>query len=429
MTVIRDAVHGDIECTPVELQLLDTPEFQRLRGIKQLGTAYLVYPCARHTRFEHSLGTAHVARRLLRSLASEHGLDADEQQVVVAAALLHDITHIPYGHTFEDERKLFARHDTAARTRRFLSAGRLGERLAALGLFEPVCALLTGPAERPFRAQITVAAIGADLLDYLARDALFCGLRQAYDERLFRYFGIEEGQLVLRLAQGKRLRQDLLSEVIHLLRIRYTLSERVYFHHTKVVSGAMISKAVEHAVDRGLQVEELFTLRDAGLPFALRARFPEVPAIHGLLQMVEQRRLYKRCYRLGRSVGGAHQRALVARYHADRHQRARAEADLAQMAGVEPADLIVYCPGLGMGKKEADIPVCLNESGPRLLSDLKLPEIETILEKHRDLWCFDVFLHPDKLSLRAQVSAACAEYFGMPNLRRELDGQLRFPFA
>jgi len=66
--VIRDAVHGDIELGPLEVELIDTPEFQRLRGIKQLGTAYLVFPSAVHTRFEHSLGTSWMAHRILAAV-------------------------------------------------------------------------------------------------------------------------------------------------------------------------------------------------------------------------------------------------------------------------------------------------------------------------------------------------------------------------
>ena len=66
--LIRDAVHGDIELNPLEVELIDTPEFQRMRGIKQLGTAYLVYPSAMHTRFEHSIGTSWMAHRLVEAI-------------------------------------------------------------------------------------------------------------------------------------------------------------------------------------------------------------------------------------------------------------------------------------------------------------------------------------------------------------------------
>src|SRR5437762_10280329 len=89
--VIRDAVHGDIEIGALEVELIDTPEFQRLRGIKQLGTAYLVYPSAMHTRFEHSLGTSWMARRLVESIRRTRSVPLDEDRLIRIAALLHDI--------------------------------------------------------------------------------------------------------------------------------------------------------------------------------------------------------------------------------------------------------------------------------------------------------------------------------------------------
>src|SRR2546423_1680522 len=109
--LIRDAVHGDIEMGPLEVEIIDTPEFQRLRGIKQLGTAYLVFPSATHTRFEHSLGTSWMAHRILEVLQRHQKISSDERQVIRVASLLHDVTHIPFGHTLEDERRVLPRHD------------------------------------------------------------------------------------------------------------------------------------------------------------------------------------------------------------------------------------------------------------------------------------------------------------------------------
>src|SRR6185369_7432267 len=104
--LIRDAVHGDIEMTPVEVELIDTQEFQRLRGIKQLGTAYLVFPSAMHTRFEHSLGTSWMAHRMILAIRRTQAMPDEKELIIRVAALLHDITHIPFGHTLEDERRV-----------------------------------------------------------------------------------------------------------------------------------------------------------------------------------------------------------------------------------------------------------------------------------------------------------------------------------
>src|SRR5262252_10163239 len=99
--LIRDAVHGDIEMGPLEVELMDTSEFQRLRGIKQLGTAYLVFPSALHTRFEHSLGTSWMAYRMLNAVRRTTDIATDDETLIRVSALLHDLTHIPFGHTLE----------------------------------------------------------------------------------------------------------------------------------------------------------------------------------------------------------------------------------------------------------------------------------------------------------------------------------------
>jgi len=154
---------------PMELmRLIDTREFQRLRGVHQLGTAYFVYPGAVHTRFEHSLGTCWLTSRLLDRL--QLNLEKQERLAVLAAALVHDVTHVPYGHTLEDERRLFERHDTPHRIKRFIPQGELGKALKELDLLEPVLENLLN--EERWQNQIFAGAVAADLLDYFARRLL-----------------------------------------------------------------------------------------------------------------------------------------------------------------------------------------------------------------------------------------------------------------
>src|SRR3954462_11451765 len=91
MLVIRDPLHNNIRLDPLAADLIETPAFQRLRYVRQLGLAFLVYPGATHTRFEHALGTSHLARRSLALLGDDGGLASvadDEPAIVLAAALL-----------------------------------------------------------------------------------------------------------------------------------------------------------------------------------------------------------------------------------------------------------------------------------------------------------------------------------------------------
>src|SRR5215813_2315024 len=280
--LIRDAVHGDIEVGPLEVELMDTPEFQRLRGIKQLGTAYLVFPSAVHTRFEHSLGTSWMAHRILNAIRRTADVSADDASLIRVAALLHDVTHIPFGHTLEDERRVLPRHDKdEERVDYFFRMSAVARILKREGLQDAVIGILKG--DETYQSDIVVGAISADLLDYLRRDTYFCGLSQYYDPRIFESFIIDNNRLVMNLEKHGMLRHDALSELVNLLRIRYTLSERVYFHHTKISSGAMISKAVELALREGMTAAELRTLRDDTLIWTLRELYARDSTVAHLL--------------------------------------------------------------------------------------------------------------------------------------------------
>src|SRR5437867_8781318 len=326
--LIRDAVHGDIEMSSLEVELMDTPEFQRLRGIKQLGTAYLVFPSAVHTRFEHSLGTSWMAYRILQAVRRAEAISQDEERLIRVSALLHDVTHIPFGHTLEDERRVLPRHDKdEERVDYFFRMSALARILKREGLQEPVIGILKG--DETYRSDIVGGAISADLLDYLRRDTYFCGLSQYYDPRIFESFIIDNNRLAMNLEKHGMLRHDALSELVNLLRIRYTLAERVYFHHTKIASGAMISKAVELALAEGFRAEDLRTLTDETLVWTLRQRYSAQPAILHLLDCLQGRRLYKPCYTLTVDIGEEHRRRMVDRFHDNHSERENTERALA----------------------------------------------------------------------------------------------------
>uniref|UniRef100_A0A9J8ANF4 HD domain-containing protein n=1 Tax=Cyprinus carpio carpio TaxID=630221 RepID=A0A9J8ANF4_CYPCA len=104
MKIFNDPIHGQMELHPLLVKIIDTPQFQRLRHIKQLGTKYLVYPGATHTRFEHSLGVAYLARCLLKTLREnqpELNITKQDFLCVQIAALCHDMGHGPFSHLFD----------------------------------------------------------------------------------------------------------------------------------------------------------------------------------------------------------------------------------------------------------------------------------------------------------------------------------------
>jgi HD superfamily phosphohydrolase len=411
--LIRDAVHGDIELSGLEIELMDTPEFQRLRGIRQLGTACLVFPSAVHTRFEHSLGTSWIAHRMIESVRRSQPVSEDEEKLIRVSALLHDITHIPFGHTLEDERRVLPRHDKdEERVEYFLVNSVLGRILKREGIQQEVIGTIKGNNTYP--SDIVSGAISADLLDYLRRDTYFCGLSQYYDARIFQSFMVDRGRLVMNLEKQGRLRQDALSELVNLLRIRYTLSERVYYHHTKVSSGAMISKAVELALREGMTAKELRTLKDETLIWMLRELYTRHPTVAHLLNRLESRQLYRACYVLTTEVGEKRRQEIVGRFHHDIEARDAAELTIARASGIQPQEIIIYCPSFGMSLAEAEVPVRLDRGEIRPLSAGNNEEIGILKEKHKTLWKFYVLIDRDVWERRERVKNAAAAYLGEP---------------
>ncbi|MEW6398108.1 MAG: HD domain-containing protein [Bacillota bacterium] len=441
--IIRDPVHGDVAVSGEETAVLDTRPLQRLRGIKQVGTAYLVYPGCTHTRFEHSLGTLAVGQRLLAAIASSgESLDPDLVRLARMAALVHDITHLPFGHTFEDETRIFPRHDTPARFARFLKEGPTGEVLHHLGLAEDVCAALTdqGAARGipPWVRQMVAGAVDADLLDYVRRDSYYAGLRQAYDDRVFAYFRLNGGQLTFNLTRHGMERPDARTELSHLVRLRYFLTERLYYHHAKIAAGAMVARAVELATHQGLTEAHLYDLTDETLLECLPARVPEGPphpGIAALLGALRERRLHKRAYVLSLDgIGEEAQHDLIARFRHSAAGRRALEAEIARAAAIAPsagtgsgtfppeAAVIVYCPE-ATAMKEAAVPI-IGPAGPGLFNDPEVGgrEIACLDEMYRHLWRFYVFA---PAPLAPAVGRAATEVLGFPNEHRPAPGPMR----
>ena len=407
--IIRDPVHGDLSFTEAERRVMDTPQMQRLRGVRQTGSANLVYPGCVHTRFEHSLGTAAMARRILEAL-NVNGAQIEQEQAdaVTLAALVHDISHLPFGHTFEDERKLFPRHDSAERITHFLSQKEIAQALDASGLRDTVISLLTDKSFSPsWMQQIVSSTIDADLLDYLRRDAYFAGLRQDYDDRIFSTFTLVDDTLAINLT-----RLSTRTELLHLLRLRYFLTERVYYHHAKVASGAMIAKAVEIAVELGLSETDLYSLTDDTL-FQLLLNYKD-PQISRLISGVSERRLLKRAYMISSAeIGRRGRDEFIATYNRSIEARQRVEKQIADAVTIKPEQVILYCPDIS-SIKEARVRVLTQNGLSRLNDPPDNPpfDVKVVEDQYERLWKLYVFA-PE--GYRERVGQVSARIFGEPN--------------
>jgi len=420
-SVLRDPVHGDIYLTHEELSLLDSAEMQRLRGIKQLGTAYLAYPGAMHTRFDHSIGVVHLTERMIAAINRNAELDPagclmvgeQEARIIRIAALVHDVTHLPFGHNIEDQTGLFHRHDSAYRFERMLSdRTQLGRRMADLGIRDEVLGTLVGertggPRIPPYWSQIMSDTVSSDILDYLQRDAYFTGLNLGVDARIANYFRVhkESGNLYIDLAKRDLLREDILSELVRMLEARYYFSERVYYHHAKVAAGALVARAVELALVHGLVSEEdFYGLTDASLFFLLEERARAAPAqlsarIGSLLDRFRTRRLLKRVCVFPLRANREAQAGLVERFFAPGTYAARQETEerisrAVHSATGEAPDVVLYCPAARMQLKEAATHVRWpGEAGLKPLNEFqdRIPRLADLERSYRELWKFYVF--------------------------------------
>lgn len=447
MKIIRDTVHGDIQLTHEEMAVVDTPEFQRMRFIHQLGTSFLVFPGAHHTRFEHSLGTCWLTKRMIHQInqkAKDMGnpmpIPAEEARLLSMAGLLHDITHIPFGHTFEDERRILPAHDKSQeRLQYFLNSPGLGRVLGELGLRDELLNFFSKPkgADPNYGWALIAGPICSDLLDYLKRDAFYCGLPMAYDDRIFRYLHLEQGVLYFNLFNHKGFRQDAWSELVNLLRIRYHLTERVYFHHAKMASGAMLSRFLEEALLQGvITIPELYELGDEALLHLFHMRASSLKAFAPIMEAFRSRRLYKRVYMVAKDPFDPEKPSpeQLKRFHHELHlnedgARTRLEKKLARHLRIPPSALILYAPDTRMRMKEAKVPVRVN-AGPLVsLAAVDHPELRALNHRHQALWKSYLFMDPQYEQHFVKASRFLEEELGLPNQLEVFNqGQMTFQF-
>ena len=262
---IRDPIHGLIPFNDLEREIINSPEFQRLRRIRQLAWTDYVYPGAMHTRFEHSIGVMHIAGRVFDALRrdfrskniaeSEYGLKGDEwerqRQLVRLAALGHDLGHGPFSHAAEElfpvieqsnsSRKripheeysaAIIKNDIAQIIKSHRTGNELGLDAAAVASF------IDGvPADGKVALlkDVISGTIDADRMDYLLRDAYHCGVRYGqFDlERIINTIGIcedhEEGNFQI------GINRDGVHAAEGLVIARFMMFTQVYMHKTRTV--------------------------------------------------------------------------------------------------------------------------------------------------------------------------------------------------
>jgi len=342
--VIRDPLWDNIRVDPVALALVDTSVFQRLRYVRQLGLAYLVYPGATHTRFEHALGAYHLSGVALDMLADGGGLAAlpdDEPAVVRAAALLHDVGHYPFSHALEEIG--LPHHEELARP--LLCAGPVADVLRARlapDAPERVHALVRGTGASPLGGLIS-GSLDLDKIEYLKRDARMCGVPygEVDVDRLLNGFVVVEDPATGRAAVG--LREKGLSALESLLFAKYQMYRNVYWHHAVRSATAMYKRLVADALAAGvIDVGVLARLTDEGALHALDGDGDGVPAgVAALRDALRGRRLYKRVFEC---PAAEFPEGLGEWLAADHALASTVEDALARELGVAPGALLLDYP-------------------------------------------------------------------------------------
>jgi len=285
--VVRDPLWNNIRLDPEALAVVDTAAVQRLRYVRQLGHAFLVYPGATHSRFEHALGAYHLARRLLAQVedAGDARVEPADRVRLKLAALLHDIGHYPFSHALEEAG--LPHHEVLAG--RQLASDGLAQRLAELDApAEQLLPLIQGTAREPL-AGLVSGSLDVDKLDYLSRDAWMCGVP---------YGVIDVDRLLTSLTvasdpDGRRtlaLHEKGLAALESLLFAKYQMYRNVYWHHAVRSATAMFKRLVRRAIATAqLEPAAVAVATDDGLIHDLMQRDTT-----GLARRLRERRLAKR---------------------------------------------------------------------------------------------------------------------------------------
>jgi uncharacterized protein len=391
---IKDPVHGYIELYEPEIEILDTPQFQRLRRLRQLSAAHLTYPGAEHTRFHHSLGVLQIAGMIAQRMINADLISEEEMLKLRLAGLLHDIGHGPFSHLFEEVlQKRNLNHEQM--TTRIINETQIADILTDHGLDPVEMSLLSigqYDNEKPFLNQVIAGQFSADVMDYLPRDSYFTGVDYGKIDidRLVRSIGVVDNQLAVK--------ETALYVLEAMVIARYEMFKAVYFHRSVRAAEVMLVRAMELA-DESLgftdfkTVEDYHKLDDNSVIHKLmtleNSKNKENQVAYQLTQGFHNRRLLKCAYE---TVVHRRDRFTVNMMLID-NIRTSLEDDIADEAHVDPSTVIIdvssapSVPYYARQQKPQDIPLYLETSSgeKRLVSFSTLSPLGDTLVGYLDI--------------------------------------------
>lgn len=375
MKTIKDPVHGYINVDERLLPLLDSPQVQRLRYIRQLGFSHMVYPGANHTRFEHSLGAMHLAGILAKSL----NLGDTEVLLSMVSGLLHDIGHGPFSHATEPliEKYIGRSH---YEIEHMLHGDILGEAIERIGL-DPVeiSEMIEG---RHRLSGIIHGDLDVDRMDYLMRDAHYTGVP----------YGTVDAQRLIHSTilsdKGPALKDSGIIAAESLLIARTLMRPTVYFHHVSRIAETMVKMAaISHLEASGAEeAPELLGLDDAS--FCVRLMSSKSGTASSLMKSLMKRSLYKRSIYVG--LDQIRVSSLLRR--PDLIDVKRISAEIAESVGIEEDCVLVDIPQL---PSPMSIDVMVENRNDLVSLEEMSPLLNTLNDTRRIQWRMGVYTLPE----------------------------------
>ncbi|MGC8631269.1 MAG: HD domain-containing protein [Thermoprotei archaeon] len=233
---IREPVYGYVTFDDDDKKIIDTPQVQRLRRVLQLAVAYVAYPGATHTRFEHSVGAMYLASLIGENLKN-NGLTDDDRKKIKLAGLLHDLGHGPFSHSFEYAmtKKLKINHEDV--TEILITQTEIADIINSLG-FEPkeIADIIKG--NKPLLSDFIAGQVDVDKIDFLLRDSLHAGVDYGrFDwQRLIRSFYVRENRGLIGTNSLYSLESFLIA--------RFQMFRAVYYHKTVRAADLMLERAI-----------------------------------------------------------------------------------------------------------------------------------------------------------------------------------------
>ncbi len=353
VTTIRDSLHDRIPLTAADVALIETPEYLRLDRIQQLGFVSKVWPGAKHTRFEHSLGVYHLMRQALAALDRVYGtgwVSDVARRTAGAAALLHDIGHYPFSHAIEELGPPVLSHEHAGRL--IIEHGEVARILEEVWSVDPsrVASFINPreplPEEDQLLRGLLSGALDVDKLDYLPRDARSCNVP---------YGGVDTPRLLdaLRVAEVEGQRRIVVTEkgispLYSLINARQEMFDNVYWHHTNRACMVMLLRAVQDALLAGAVTATDLTHHDDISLLETLGRASMPGTTRELIDALRYRRLHKRAVEISARAGEifAHLNALYADPAGRRRVEEEMTRQLASDLGVEigPHEVLIDIP-------------------------------------------------------------------------------------